>query len=76
MSKLIYILFFLSFLISDDKSYTLTEFDVQTINSFRETGFSSFSDYTVINNLMNADFYSKDSETHFGMYYMLSLIHI
>jgi len=70
MSKIMYILFFISFLISNDKSHTLTEFDLQTINTFRETGFSSFSDYIVINNLMSSDFHSKDSEIHFAMYHM------
>ena len=70
MSKYIYILFFLSFLTSNDKSYDLTEFDIQTINTFRETGFSSFADYTVINNLMSSDFYSSEAENHFGMYHM------
>ena len=70
MSKIMYILFFISFLISNDKSHTLTEFDIQTIDTFSETGFSSFSDYIVINNLMNSDFHSKDSEIHFAMYHM------
>ena len=70
MRNFMYFLLYLSLSFSNDKTYTLTEFDIQTINSFRETGFSSFADFTVINNLMNSDFYSTESDNHFGMYYM------
>ena len=70
MRNFMYFLLYLSLSFSNDKTYTLTEFDIQTINSFRETGFSSFADFTVINNLMNSDFYSTESDDHFGMYYM------
>ena len=70
MRNFIFILFYLSLSLSNNKGYTLTEFDIQTINTFRETGFSSFSDYTVINNLINSDFFSTKAENHYGMYYM------
>ena len=68
MFKLIYLFLFSSILLSEENNYTLTEFDTETINSFRESRFSSFSDFTVINNLMESNFYSTDSDVHYGMY--------
>ena len=68
MSKFIYLFLLTSMLFPEEDNYTLTEFDTETINSFRESGFSSFSDYTVINNLMESNFYSPDSKIHYGMY--------
>ena len=52
----------------NDNIYTLTEFEIGSINTFRESGFHTLSDFTVINNLLVSNFYSSDSEIHFGMY--------
>ena len=68
MSKFIFLLLFTSILFPQESDYTLTEFDTETINLFKESGFSSFSDYTVINNLIESNFYSSDSNLHYGMY--------
>jgi len=69
MYKLFYLFLFTSLIYSNDDTHTLTEFEIVTINSFRDSGFSGISDdYTVINNLIKSNFYSTDSEIHFGMY--------
>ena len=73
MYKMFYLFLFMSLIYSQDSKsndniYTLTEFEIESINTFRESDFSTFSDFTVINNLMESNFYSSDSEIHFGMY--------
>ena len=69
MCKIFYLFLFTSLIYSNDDTHTLTEFEIVTINSFSDSGFSGISDdYTVINNLMKSNFYSTDSNIHFGMY--------
>ena len=68
MPKFIFLFLFTFIFSSDESNYALTEFDIETINSFKESGFSAFSDYTVINNLIESNFYSSSADIHYGMY--------
>ena len=53
MYKIFYLILFTSLIYSNDDTHTLTEYEIVTINSFRESGFSGISDdYTVINILI------------------------
>ena len=68
MYIIFYLFLFTSLIFSNDDTHTLTEFEIGTINSFKNSGFSGIADYTVMNNLMESNFYSSDAEIHFGMY--------